>query len=195
MPSLAEPHTIRLAAPLRRAGFNAGEIRVATERDTADTARQAAYQQGFTAASEFFKQQLAEQRAEVIQLTEKTFASLDRQRAELLGQIGAVLPRLAIEIARRLLCGLPPDPARVHLTVDEVLGELAPGTRDIEIALHPADLELLGHYDEKLRDRYPGLRFLADAALALGDCRLRSNFGLIDATLATKLANLSRALQ
>ncbi len=193
MPSSA--NVLTLSVPLRRVAFCREEMARAIRREEAEAARQAAYQQGFADATAFLNQQLAEQRADVIQLMEQTFKSLEEQRAELVRQLGAVLPDIATEIARRVLCGLEPDRQRIERTVDEVLGELAPGTRDIEITMHPGDLQLLGRYDEKFADRYPGLRFVADKTLAVGDCRLRSSFGLVDATLATKLETLSRSLQ
>ncbi|MEA3212877.1 MAG: flagellar assembly protein FliH [Chthoniobacter sp.] len=186
---------VTLSAPLRRAGFHLEEMTGAVRREEMETARQAAYQHGFADASAFLSQQLAEQRADVIQLMEQTFKSLEDQRGELLRQVGAVLPGLATEIARRVLCGLEPDRNRIERTVDEVLGELSSGTKDIEITMHPADLELLGRYEEKFREPYPGLRFVGDGSLAVGDCRLRSSFGLVDATIATKLENVSRSLR
>jgi flagellar biosynthesis/type III secretory pathway protein FliH len=193
MPSSA--NVVRLSRPLRRAAFHSGDIERAALVEQMEEARQTAYQKGFADASDFLNQQVAEQRAEVIQLIEQTFKSLEEQRHELVRQIGAVLPGIATEIARRVLCGLDPDPVRVQRTVDEVLGELAPGTRDIEVALPAADLALLGRYDENYQDRYPGLRFVADPTLAVGDCKVRSSFGLVDATIATKLETLARSLQ
>lgn len=193
MPSSAS--AIRFSGPLRRVAFQPEDIQRATRHEELEAARQAAYQKGFEDATSFLNQQLAEQRADVIQLMEQTFKSLEEQRDQLVQQLGAVLPGIATEIARRVLCGLEPDARRVESLVEEVLGELAPGTRDIEISLPPADLALLGRYDEKFRDRFPGLRFVADATLSVGDCRLRSSFGLIDATIATKLETLARSLQ
>lgn len=193
MPSSA--NVVRLTKPLRRAAFHAGEIERAALLEQAEESRQAAYQKGFEDATEFLNQQVAEQRAEVIQLIEQTFKALEEQRSELVRQVAAVLPGIATEIARRVLSGLEPDPARVQRTVEEVLGELAPGTRDIEVALPAADLALIGRYQEQFQDRYPGLRFVADQSLTIGDCRLRSSFGIVDATIATKLETLSRSLQ
>lgn len=193
MPSSA--NIVRLSSPLRRAALRSEDIHNASRQEELEAIRQAAYQKGFADATAFHDQQLAEQRADVIQLTEHTFKALEEQRLELMRQLGAVLPGIATEIARRVLCGLEPDPLRVERAVDEVLSELAPGTRDIEIALPAADLALLGRYDEKFRDRYPGLRFVADPSLMVGDCRLRSSYGLVDATIATKLDTLARSLQ
>jgi flagellar assembly protein FliH len=42
--------------------------------------------------------------------------------------------------------------------------------------------------------RYPGLKVRADAALATGDCQVRSRFGLTDARRVTKLETLSLGL-
>jgi flagellar assembly protein FliH len=186
---------IRLSSPLRRVALRSQDIHTAARQDELEAVRQAAYQKGFADATAFHEQQLAEQRADVIQLMEHTFKALEEQRHELVRQLGAVLPGIATEIARRVLCGLDPDPVRVERAIDEVLSELAPGTRDIEIALPAADLALLGRYEEKFRDRYPGLRFVADPSLMVGDCRLRSSYGLVDATVATKLDTLSRSLK
>ena len=193
MPSSA--NVVRLSRPLRRAAFQSDEIERAALLEKTEEARQAAYQKGFEDATEFLNQQVAEQRAEVIQLIEQTFKSLEGQRNELVRQVATVLPGIATEIARRVLCGIEPDPERVERIVEEVLGELAPGTRDIEVALPAADLALIGRYQENFQDRYPGLRFVADPSLTVGDCRLRSSFGIVDATIATKLETLARSLQ
>jgi flagellar assembly protein FliH len=192
---LLSASVVHFSKPLRRVAFQYDEIERAVLLQQSEEARQAAYQKGFEDATEFLNQQVAEQRAEVIQLIEQTFKSIEEQRNELVRQVAAVLPGIATEIARRVLCGLDPDPGRVEKTVAEVLGELAPGTRDIEVALPATDLELIGRYQEKFQDRYPGLRFVADPSLTVGDCRLRSGFGIVDATIATKLETLSRSLQ
>jgi len=177
---------VKFAAPLRRAGFQVEKTEPAVE---------AAYQKGFADASEFLNKQVAEQRAEVVQLMEQTFKSLEEQQGHLLRQVGEALPELALEIARRVLCGLEPDRERIKRTVEEVLGELSPNTRDVEITMHRADLELLASYEERFRDLYPGVRFAADDSLTIGDCKLRSSFGLVDATIATKLEKISRSLR
>ena len=177
---------VKFSAPLRRAGFRV---------EKTDASVETAYQKGFADASEFLSKQIAEQRGEVVQLMEHTFKSLEEQHGHLLRQVGEALPELAVEIARRVLCGLEPDRERIKRAVDEVLGELAPNTRDVEITMHRADLELLASYEERFRDLYPGVRFAADDSLTVGDCKMRSSFGLVDATIATKLEKISRSLK
>jgi flagellar assembly protein FliH len=193
MPS--SPEVIRLSAPLRRVSLLREEIAAAARADEIEAVRRRAYHQGFEEASTFLNEQMAEQRGEVIQLQEQTFKAIADENSAHIAKLCSLLPDLAIEIARRVLAGLEPDRARVERTIAELLGEMAPGTRDIEISLHPADLEMLGKFDAGFRDKYPGLQFVGDDALHIGDCKMRSCFGLVDARLETKLENLSRSLR
>jgi flagellar biosynthesis/type III secretory pathway protein FliH len=193
MPSL--PNTVRLAAPLRRISLDRAEIDAAAERDEREAMRKAAYQQGFEDASSFHNQQLVEQREDVIRLQEETFNAISEQHAAQLDELRALLPDLVMEMTRRVLSGLEPDRGRIERTVAEVLAEMVPGARDVEIALHPADKELLGQFDPQFEEKYPGLRFIGDPNLKVGDCMMRSRYGIVDGRLETKLDNLSRSLQ
>jgi flagellar assembly protein FliH len=193
MPSSTD--TVRLHAPLRRVSLLREEIDAAAGRDEREAACKAAYQQGFEDASAFLNQQLVEQRGEVIRLQQGTFSAIAEQHAAQMDELRGILPELVVEMTRRLLCGLEPDCGRVERTIAEVLAEMVPGVRDVEIALHPSDLELLGHFDPQFGDKYPGLRFIGDATLKVGDCMMRSRFGIVDGRLETKLENLSRSLQ
>jgi flagellar assembly protein FliH len=193
MPSLIS--TVHFPSPVRRVALNAEEIAKAARVEAGEAARQLAYRQGFADASEFQTQQLAEQREEVISLVERTFESLRQETEKMWKDFGSLLPQVAIEVARRIISGMEPESERVRQTVDEVLAELAPGTRDIEIRLAPGDLAVLSRYDEKCQDRFPGLRFVADETLVVGDCLLHSPFGRLDATIGTKFQTLAASLK
>ena len=187
--------TVRFSAPLRRISLRRAEIDAAAEQDEREAARKAAYQQGFEDASSFLNQQLVEQRGDVIRLQEETFNAISEQFAAQLDELRGLLPDLVMEMTRRVLSGLEPDRGRIERTVEEVLAEMVPGARDVEIALHPADKELLGQFDPRFEEKYPGLRFIGDPTLKIGDCMMRSRFGIVDGRLETKLDNLSRSLQ
>jgi flagellar assembly protein FliH len=192
---LSSPDTLLFTAPVRRISLDRAEIDAAAKRDEAEALRKAAYQQGFDDASAFLDQQLVEQRGEVIRLQEETFSAIAQQHAAQLDELRGLLPELVMEMARRVLAGLEPDRVRAERTVAEVLAEMVPGARDVEIALHPADMELLGQFDPQFEQKYPGLRFIGDPNLKLGDCMMRSRFGIVDGRLETKLEKLSRSLQ
>jgi len=187
--------TVRFSAPLRRISLRRAEIDAAAAQDEREAARKAAYQQGFEDASSFLNQQLVEQRGDVIRLQEETFNAISEQLAAQLDELRGLLPELVMEMTRRVLSGLEPDRARIERTVAEVLAEMVPGARDVEIALHPGDKELLGQFDPRFEEKYPGLRFIGDPTLKIGDCMMRSRFGIVDGRLETKLDNLSRSLQ
>ncbi|MGC3991905.1 MAG: FliH/SctL family protein [Chthoniobacteraceae bacterium] len=186
---------LRLTAPLRRVSLRADEIEAVRHHEEIERARKAAYQQGFEDAKTWLDKQMAEQRSEVIQMQEQTLQSITEGYARFMGQLGSVLPGLAVEISRRVLGGMEPDRERIERIVNETLSEIAPGTSDIEVALCPADFELMNHYHAQLQDKFPGLHFVADAGLQVGDCRMRSGFGIVDARVETKLQNLSRSLK
>jgi len=192
---LSSHDSVRLTAPLRRISLRRAEIDAARESEEREAFRKAAYQQGFEDASAFLNQQLVEQRGEVIRLQEETFTAIAEQHAGQLDELRRLLPGLVMEIARRALSGLEPDRGRVEGAIAEVMAEIVPGARDVEIALHPADLELIGHFDPEFEGKYAGIRFVSDSNLKVGDCTMRSRFGVVDGRLETKLENLSRALQ
>ena len=192
---LSSPETVRFTAPLRSISLRREDIDAAAARDEREAFRKAAYQQGFEDATAFLNQQLVEQRGDVIRLQEETFTAIGEQHAAQLDELRGLLPDLVMEMARRILSGLEPSRGRVERVIAEVLAEMVPGARDVEITLHPADMELLGQFDPRFEDKYPGLHFIGDPALKVGDCMMRSRFGIVDGRLETKLKNLSRSLR
>ena len=73
--------------------------------------------------------------------------------------------------------------------------ERTPRERDgLELALCPRDAALLNSLNPAWLQSYPGLRIRTDAALAPGDCQVRSRFGLTDARQHVKLAALEHSL-
>jgi flagellar assembly protein FliH len=195
MPMRSSIKQVRFSAPLRRVSLQAEEILALRHHEELERVRKAAYQQGFEDAKTWLDKQMAEQRTEVIQMQEQTLQSITHGYERFMSQLGSVLPSLAVEISRRVLGGLEPDRERVERVVNETLSEIAPGTSDIEVALCPADYELMNSYHPQLQDKFPGLHFVADAGLQVGDCRMRSGFGIVDARVETKLQNLSRSLK
>jgi flagellar assembly protein FliH len=70
---------------------------------------------------------------------------------------------------------------------EEALNELFPERENLELVVSSRDAALLERLNPAWLSRYPGLRIRAEAALAPGDCQVRSRFGLTDARLQTKL--------
>lgn len=160
-----------------------------------ESACQEAYNRGFHEATEALTNQIAEQRAEVAQLQDAVFKNLAAQSETLAHEVSQILPDLILEITQRVLAGFKPDAETVRKTISETLAEVAPGSTDVELRLHPQDLALVQGVDAELEQKYPGIKLTADSELTPGDCVAKSRFGMIDARVLTKLQNVARSLK
>ena len=200
-----------MTSTIRQIDFNAaplivsilhGEIEAAPEvidtrvtLEAHEVACDAAYRKGFQDANESLTQQILEQRLEVSQLQDVLFKSLAEQSSTLAQQVSQILPELVMDIARRVMVGMEPDHATVKRIVEETLSEIAPGSADVEVMLHPNDLALVSGIEKDFDQKYPGIKLSSDPELIPGDCRARSRFGMIDARIFTKLQNVGRSLK
>ncbi len=157
-------------------------------------AEEAAHQRGFDEAMTYLDQKLLDQRSDLAQLQENTFRGLARAHETLMAQVAALLPELAIEVARRALASFEPTKEVVAGLCTEILSEISPGTADVEVWLSPRDHELVQGIEKEFGHKYPGVQIRPDPDLAPGDCRARSPFGAVDARLSTKLGNLARSM-
>ncbi len=153
-----------------------------------------AYRRGVDATRSLADQQMVEFRADVEQLGNGVFEKLTNLEPTLLAQLREALPALALDLAHRLLAGYEPPPEVVAKLCEEALEELFPERENLELSVAPRDAELLEKLHPNWLTRYPGLRIRADAALAPGDCQVRSRFGLTDARMKTKLTALEHHL-
>jgi len=155
---------------------------------------EAAYRRGVDATRALADQQMVEFRSDMQQLGDGVFKKLSALEPVLLAQLRDALPALALDIARRLLAGYEPPPEAVARLCEEALGELFPERENLELVMCPRDAALLEKLNPAWLTRYPGLRICPEAALAPGDCQVRSRFGLTDARLQTKLTSLEHNL-
>jgi flagellar assembly protein FliH len=156
---------------------------------------QEAFRRGVDSARALADQQLVEFRADVSQLSEGVLKKMAGIEAMLLAQLNASLPALGMEIARRLLAGYEPSPEVIERVCSEALEQLFPERENLELVVCPRDAEIIAGLSPAWLQRYPGLQIVAEAALAPGDCQVRSRFGLIDGRMATKLGALQGSLQ
>ena len=160
-----------------------------------EAACDAAYRKGFQEANEALTKQILDQRSELAQLQDAVFKSISEQSINLAHQVSQILPDLVMDIARRVMAGMKPDAGAVKRIVEETLSEIAPGSVDVEVMLHPDDLALVAGIDKDFDQKYPGIKLSSDPELIPGDCRAKSRFGMIDARIFTKLQNVGRSLK
>jgi flagellar biosynthesis/type III secretory pathway protein FliH len=189
----AVPVAINVVQEILAAADEMVDTRVSLEEHEA--ACQEAYNRGFQEATNALTNQIAEQRAEVAQLQDAVFKNLAAQSETLAHEVSQILPDLILEITHRVLAGFKPDAETVRNTISETLAEVAPGSSDVEVRLHPEDLALVKGVDAELEQKYPGIKLIADSELTPGDCLAKSRFGLIDARVLTKLQNVARSLK
>jgi len=179
--------------PLSGAILPGRSVRVYTDTEV-EAIRREAFRQGQDAARAFGDRQLVEIRSDVQQLQDGILGKLADLEPTLLGQIRAALPGLALDLARRLMAGFEPPPEIIERICCEALDQLCPERENLELILSPRDARLLEQVNPGWLQRYPGLKIRTDAALAAGDCQVRSRFGLTDARRVTKLETLSLGL-
>jgi flagellar assembly protein FliH len=170
-----------------QAGQQYGEAELAAKVEEA-------YRRGVDAARGAADQQMVELRADIEQLSQGVLQRLAAAEPALLGQLREALPGLALEIARRLLAGFEPPPELIEKFCREALDQLFPEREGLELSLCPRDAEQLSRLNPDWLQRFPELKVCTDAALAPGDCLVRSRFGLTDGRQQTKLAILQHSL-
>lgn len=167
--------------------------RMFSEADVAARAEEA-YRKGVDSTHAMMDQRLVEMRVEMEQLSDGVLRQLSNVEPALLTQLRDALPSLAIDISRRLLAGYEPPAEIVERLCHEALEQLFPERDGLEISLCPRDAALLEQVNPGWMARYPGLKVKHDANLTLGDCQVRSRFGLTDARQTTKLTVLEHGL-
>lgn len=156
--------------------------------------KETAYRRGVDATRAAADQQMVEFRHDMEQLSDGVLKRLSGYEPMLVAQLREALPGLAVEIGRRLLAGYEPPPEVIDRLCHEALEQLYPEREGLEICLSNRDAEMLNTLNPTWMKLYPELRIRSDAALAPGDCQVRSRFGLTDARQETKLAALSHHL-
>lgn len=125
----------------------------------------------------------------------EVLSALEREFKGLVKEISERMPDIAISIVRRILGGLTLEVAQVEAIVTEVLKENAPEGEVLEVLLSERDYDLLEKEEDGLGKRYPGIKFERNGSLNSGDCLIKSRFGLVDATINTKLKQIRQELE
>jgi len=158
------------------------------EQDRVDAAcaqaREEGLRQGLARAEGQSREQLA---LALTRLTQAHEEQCRRQQRD--------VARLALEVFRKLLGPLPADEGLARLAV-QAARELLPA-RTWRLHVHPGRMDglraALLAIDPEDKAGLASAEIVADAELAEGDCRLVTEFGSADASLATQVQRLARA--
>lgn len=134
----------------------------------------------------------------VQRLLHEVVSSFARQREELLEQLRPSVIRLVVGMARRIVGReLRTDRDAIRRVIDEALSELGRSGR-IVARVAPVDADALRQAvsdDLWAPPTMVELDIVADPAVAPGGCVLESDYGQVDATVATQLDELARTLE
>lgn len=147
------------------------------------------------ARAEGHRRGLAQGQAQARAQLDQALASLTQQHEAARADLQQAVARLALDVAQKLLGSLPADAALAQLAT-QAARELLPA-RTWRLQVHPSQVASL---QAALQAADPqdkaGLRqveILPDAQLADTDCRLTTEFGTADASLATQVRRLAQA--
>ncbi len=159
-----------------------------------DSRLKVSYEEGYSAARTEANVQIVELRADMQRLSDEVLQKLAQSEAQLIAQLRAALPDLAIDISKRLLAGYTPSAEVIEAIAQETLSQLYPEKESLELYLCPRDAKLLETANPDWKARYTKLTIIADENLSSGDCVVRSRFGVTDARVASKLKALANTL-
>jgi flagellar assembly protein FliH len=199
--------TLQLHYPLRAvlSPDDAAERRALEQRSR--EREEAAYERGRREAELSYQRQLEKQEARLEQQLEQQQARFQQIETGLLQALRQAVPHvihvtenslvaLTMEVARRLIAGLPVSAEMVEAVVREALSQ-AEQSGEVTIHLHPEDFKLLEEARSPLlapASSGPSLRFQTSNEVARGGCLVQTRFGVIDACRETKLELLKKSL-
>lgn len=157
---------------------------------------QAAYQRGLAEGERRLGEQLLRQRAQLIELQNGVLASLRQAVPQVVSQCETGLIELALEVAGKLVCGLPISAEMVEGAVRSAIAQAQEST-EFDVFLHADDLALLQECSSPVLAPGPGnenMRFHTSSEVSRGGCLVETRFGLIDARRETKLALIRQCL-
>jgi flagellar assembly protein FliH len=157
-------------------------------------ARQSGYQDGYRdgmAALDAFKQSFAQQMSKQIGALVKSF---DTEFAALEEQMADTLATMAVELARQVVrAEIEQRPETITRVAHDAVEALQLSARHVRVRVNPEDLALVqdGAGEEmKARDA----QIIPDAEVPRGGCKVDSDLGSVDATLATRWLQVVQAM-
>ncbi len=157
----------------------------------------AAYERGLAEGEKSLSEQLLRQRTELLQLQNGVLTSLRQAVPQVVRQSESALVQLALEVARKLVDGLPISAEMVEAAVRSALAQVEESA-EFDIYLHAEDLALLQRCNLPLLlpgTGHEAMAFHPSPEVTRGGCLVRTRFGVVDAQRETKLDLIRRSLE
>ena len=188
--------SLTFSEPLRDVRLRTGHPPAEAFEERLRAREQAAFERGRREGEQALNEQLVQQRADLHAVEHGVLQALRQAVPQVIRDTEQALTSLALEVAQRLVAGLPVSAEMVEAAVREALAQVEEST-DFHVYLHPEDLELLRRVESALlRPADPNLRVQFHPApdVTRGGCLVRTRFGLIDARRETKWEQIRKAV-
>ncbi|HVY69171.1 MAG TPA: FliH/SctL family protein [Verrucomicrobiae bacterium] len=188
--------SLSLGHPLRDARL-AGSAPASQDYETRVRERErAAREAGRVEGERALSEQLVRQRADLMELQTGVLESLRQAIPQVVGDTESAVIALALEVATKLVAGMPISAKEVEGAVHEAMRQIEEET-EFTVDLHPKDLELLRQANSPLTlpgGRPDSIQFRASDQVSRGGCILHTRFGAVDTRRETKIAAIKEAL-
>lgn len=188
------------ATPLDRARREAAELLAAAEREATEL-RRAAEEQGraaaLAAAEQVLEEKVHRQMAAVAPALAAAVDAIHAAQAQWLAHWEKAALDLATAIAARVIRREVERAPDVTLALVKEALELAAGSADVRLRMHPDDLAAMGWQVERLAKevgRLGDVEMVSDDTITRGGCRVDTRFGTIDQQFESQLARIRQEL-
>jgi len=157
----------------------------------------AKYEEGLRDGEKGLREQLLQQRAEIVDLQKGVLQALEMALPQVRTECEAALIDLALEVTRKVVAGIPIKPAMVEGAIREALDSLEEA-HDVCVLVNEADLQLLQKYKSPVLQASAGgekVRFQVSPEVSRGGCMVQTRFGVVDARVETKLEQVKKSLR
>lgn len=171
------------------------DVRLADPATRQREREEQAYARGLEAGENRLREQLLQQRNELLELQNGVLQSLRQAALQVARDTENTLLDLAFEVAQKVVAEIPISRELVEANLRAALAQVQEATRFL-IHLHPDDLALLRQHGSDLLADPPGpqtMQFVPAPHIARGGCLVKTDFGLIDARRETRLELLRPA--
>ena len=158
---------------------------------------QASYERGKQDGERALSEQLVRQRAELLELQSGVLSSLRHALPQVARDCEQTLVALALEVAQKLVAGMPISVELMERVVREACAEVEDST-EFTVQVHPDDLAMLQRANSPVLLPQGGadrVQFEGSAQISRGGCLVQSRFGQIDARRETKFLKVENSLQ
>jgi len=156
-----------------------------------------AYHRGRDEVTEFYESQLSDQRQEIISYQNNTLDQMTSQVSAFISEAQDRIPSIVFALLERVLAGVRLDREQLMQLIENIIEEFSHHEgEELEIYLNVEDYQKFKEYrDEAGETGFKHITVEPDKNLLPMDVVVRSRFGVLDATIATKLAKLKNELE